>query len=77
MYGLMNGFIDHLYTPLGTTSDYRAIANFHILKITITPAAPFPVCCVFNSRSIATASNNGDSSASRAHVVIVRRKSRN
>jgi hypothetical protein len=28
----------------------------------------FPGCCVFISRSLATASNNGDSSASRAQV---------
>jgi hypothetical protein len=32
----------------------------------------FPACCVFNRRFLATASNSGDSSASRAHIVIVR-----
>jgi hypothetical protein len=33
-YGFVNGFIDHLYTPLGTTSNYRAIAIPHTLKTT-------------------------------------------
>jgi hypothetical protein len=33
-YGLVNGFIDHLYTPLGTISNYSAIADFHTLPIT-------------------------------------------
>jgi hypothetical protein len=32
----------------------------------------FPACCVFESRSLATASNSGDSSASRAHIVALR-----
>jgi hypothetical protein len=27
--GLVTGFIDHLYTRLGITSDYIAIANLH------------------------------------------------
>jgi hypothetical protein len=30
------------------------------------PLSPFPACCVFNSHSLATASNSGDSSASHA-----------
>jgi hypothetical protein len=33
------------------------------------PLRLFPSCCVFNSRSIATASNSGDSSASLANVL--------
>jgi hypothetical protein len=33
-FGLANGFIDHLYTPLGTTSNYNAVADFHTLQIT-------------------------------------------
>jgi hypothetical protein len=37
----MNKFVDHLYTPLGTTSNYRAIANLQSLQITTTPAKPF------------------------------------
>jgi hypothetical protein len=61
----VNRFIDHLYTPLGTTSTYYAIADSHTLKITTAPAKHFPACCVFTSHSLATASNSGDSSASR------------
>jgi hypothetical protein len=68
-YGLENGFIDHLYTPLGTTSNYSATANFHNSQTTTAPAKPFPACCVFTTRSLATASNSGDSSASRAQVL--------
>jgi hypothetical protein len=48
-----------------------------LLLISTAPARPFPASCVFNSRSLATASNSGDYSASRAHVVNVRRISRN
>jgi hypothetical protein len=39
--GLVNGFTDHLYTPLGTTSNYSAIANLHTLQITTAPPKPF------------------------------------
>jgi hypothetical protein len=35
------GFIDHFYTPLGTTSNYSAIANLHTLQITTAPAKAF------------------------------------
>jgi hypothetical protein len=38
--------------------------------------SPSLACCASNSRSLATTSNSGDSSASRAHVVTVRRMSR-
>jgi hypothetical protein len=41
VYGLVNGFIDHLYTPLRTTSNYSAIAKLYILQITSAPAKPF------------------------------------
>jgi hypothetical protein len=40
-FGLVNGFIDHLYTRLGTTSNYGAIANLHNSQITIGPVKPF------------------------------------
>jgi hypothetical protein len=40
-YGLVNGFIDHLYTPLGATSNYRVIANLYSLQITTAPTKPF------------------------------------
>jgi hypothetical protein len=50
------------YTRLGTTSNYSATANLHNSQITTAPAKPFPSCCDFN-RSLVTASNSGDSSA--------------
>jgi hypothetical protein len=34
------------------------------------PLSLFPACSVFNSRSLATANNSGDSSASRAQVLL-------
>jgi hypothetical protein len=37
--------------------------------ITTAPAKPFPACCVFTSRSLATASDSGDASASRPQVL--------
>jgi hypothetical protein len=40
-YELVNGFIDQLHTPHGTTSNYNAIANLHTLQITTAPAKPF------------------------------------
>jgi hypothetical protein len=64
----VNGFIDHLYTPFGTSSNYSATANLHNPQITTASANPFPACCVVIIRSLATASNSRDSSASRAQV---------
>jgi hypothetical protein len=58
-----------LYTLLETKSNYSAIANHHNSQFTTAPAKPFPACCVFTSRSLATASNSVDSSASRAQVL--------
>jgi hypothetical protein len=60
----MNGFTDHLYTQLGTTSNYSAIANLHTSQITAATTKSSPACYVFTSRSLVTASNSGDSSAS-------------
>jgi hypothetical protein len=37
------------------------------------PQSHFPACCAFISRFLATASNSGESSATRAHVVTGRR----
>jgi hypothetical protein len=62
-------FTDHVHTRLGTTSNYSATANLHNSQITTAPAKPFPACCVFTSSSLATASNSGDSSASRSQVL--------
>jgi hypothetical protein len=76
-YGLDNGFIDHSYTPLGTRSNYSTTANLHNSQITTAPAKLFPPCRVFDSRSLAMASNSGDSLASCAHVITVQQISRN
>jgi hypothetical protein len=57
------GFIDHLYTQLGTESNYSATANLHNSQITTASANPFPACYVFTGLSQATASNNGETSA--------------
>jgi hypothetical protein len=51
----MNGVVDHLYSRLGTTSNYSATDNLHNLQITTAPAKHFPAYCVFTSRSLATA----------------------
>jgi hypothetical protein len=59
-----------LHAPLGTTNNYSDIANLHIVQITTAPAKPFPACCVLTSPSLATASNSGDSSSSRAQVPL-------
>jgi hypothetical protein len=32
----MTAFIDTLYTPLGTTGNYTAIADLHTLQFTVT-----------------------------------------
>jgi hypothetical protein len=66
-YGLMNGFINHLYTPLRTTSNYSTTANLPVHKLLHTKSSP--ACSVFNSRSLATASNSGDSSAPCAQIL--------
>jgi hypothetical protein len=63
-FGLDIGFTGHLYTQLGTTSNYSTIANLHTLQITTAHAMSFPACCVFISRSLVGAPNSEDSSAS-------------
>jgi hypothetical protein len=65
----MNGFIDNLYTWLGTTSNYSATTNLHNSQITTAPTKPFRARCVFTSRSLAATSNSGDSSDIRAEVL--------
>jgi hypothetical protein len=57
---MANGFIDHLQVV--TRNDYNTIAVFHSLHS--LHLKPSPACCVFTSRSLATASNSGDSSDS-------------
>jgi hypothetical protein len=61
-FGLVNGFIDHLYTRLGTTSTHNAIADLHILQI--TRAHTKSSQSTFTSRFLVVDLNNGDSSAS-------------
>jgi hypothetical protein len=65
-FGFKNRFTDYLYTRLGTAI---ITANLQNSQVTTAPASPFPACWVFTSRFVATASNNGDSSASRAQVL--------
>jgi hypothetical protein len=64
----MDGILD-LLTQLGTTNNYSAPANLHSSQFTIAPAKPFPACCIF-SRSLSTASNSVDSSATHAQVLL-------
>jgi hypothetical protein len=40
-FGLDIEFIDHLYTPRGTTNNYSAIAILHVLQITTAHAKLF------------------------------------
>jgi hypothetical protein len=39
--GIWIGFIYHLYTSLGTTSNYSIVTNLHNSQITTAPAEPF------------------------------------
>jgi hypothetical protein len=59
----MKGFIHNLYTRLGNTSYWSATTNLHNSQIT-SLNKPFPACCVFTSRSLASATNSDDSSVS-------------
>jgi hypothetical protein len=56
-------------TQLRTKSNHSATANHHNSQITTPPAKPFPAYCAFTSRSLATAFDSWDSSASRAQVL--------
>jgi hypothetical protein len=58
----VNGFIVHLYTQLGTTSTYKAIADLHTLHSTRVHCKSSQY--VFTSRFLITDLNNGDSSDS-------------
>jgi hypothetical protein len=60
---LVNGFIDHLYTWLGTTSSYSVIANLYTLQMTTTQAK-HQSFIAFLSHCLITAFNGRDSSAS-------------
>jgi hypothetical protein len=65
----VNGFTDYLYARLGNISNYSATAHLHNSQITTAPAKPLPAFGILTSRSLATASNSGDSSVSRAQVL--------
>jgi hypothetical protein len=54
----VNEFIDHLYTRLGTTSNYSATANLHALKSLHSKSSP--ALSVFTSRCSVTAPNIGN-----------------
>jgi hypothetical protein len=76
--------MDWIFGLLTTCTHHSEIQVIRALLLICTfykspqhPLSLLQACCVFNSRSLATASNSGDSSASRAHVVTVRRISRN
>jgi hypothetical protein len=47
----MIGFVDFLYTPLGTTRNYSTIADLYTLQFTVTHTLVFSV---FSSRILAT-----------------------
>jgi hypothetical protein len=66
-----------LYTPLGTTGNYSSTANLHTSQITTAHTKSSPARIVFSSCSLARVSNSGDSSASRAQILLVWRVSRN
>jgi hypothetical protein len=45
----ISGFIDHLYTALGTTGNYSAIAGLHNSQFTTATTKLLPACCVLTS----------------------------
>jgi hypothetical protein len=67
----------NLFTTCIHRSELHVITALSIISTSNTslqhPLSLPPDCCVFNSCSLAMASNNGYSSASSAHVVTVRR----
>jgi hypothetical protein len=67
-----------IYWPLiHSTRNYKqSTANLRNLQITAVNTKSSLACSVFTNRSLATASNNGDSWTSRLHVVTFRRISR-
>jgi hypothetical protein len=54
--GFVNGYIDHLYTGLGTTGNYSAIANLHNLQFAVTRTLGLSV---FTSLILVTDFNTG------------------
>jgi hypothetical protein len=64
------GWWMHLLTTYTNNSELQAITAPPLISALYKSlhAKPFPACCVFTSRSLGTASNSGDSSASRPLV---------
>jgi hypothetical protein len=58
--GLVNGFIDHLYPGLRTTSTYKLSLIYIFYKLPQHHLSLFPACCGYISLSLATASNSRD-----------------
>jgi hypothetical protein len=79
--GVWIGWIDllttYIHSRLGTTGNYSGIANLHNSQITPAPTKPFSACCIVTIRFLATASNSGDSSASRPQVILSQRPVQN
>jgi hypothetical protein len=70
--GVSNGewiYCSLMHTQLVTTSNYSATANLHNSQITAVTTKHFQACCVLASRSLASASSSGNSSASRTQAL--------
>jgi hypothetical protein len=67
-FGLVNGFIDHLYTPLEIQVITAPPLVSTIHKLPQNSLSLFQTA-VFTSRFLATASNSGNSSPLRAQVL--------
>jgi hypothetical protein len=70
-----------IYWPLiHTTRNYKRLKCyrwFPHFKITTAPAKPFPACSLFTSCSLVMTSSSGDSSASRAQILLPQPPMRN
>jgi hypothetical protein len=67
-FGLVNGFTEHIYTPLGNTRNYSATANLHTSQIAAAHTKHFPAYCL-NQPFPGNGFHNGDFSASRAQAL--------
>jgi hypothetical protein len=54
---LVKGFTIHVYTRLGSKSNYSATANLHESQIITASSKPFPPCYALTNSSQETASN--------------------
>lgn len=69
MYVVIRVFLLHLYTWLGTASNYSGNLDLYNSKLTTEYPKHFPTCCVFSSHYLTLASNSGYSSVSYGHAV--------